>query len=131
MSSGMRYPCPCCGYLVFDQQPGSHKQCPICLWEDNLVQLRFPRMTGGANVVSLEVAQRNYSEFGAAERRKRAFARTPMEFEHREQLWRHLRPDRDNIEEPQRGIDYSETYPEADTTVLYYWRPTYWRRLNS
>ncbi len=95
------------------------------------MQLRFPRMTGGANVVSLEVAQRNYIEFGAAERRKRVFARDPMEFEQRDELWRHLRPDRDNIEEPQRGIDYSETYPETDTTVLYYWRPTYWRRLNA
>ena len=31
----------------------------------------------------------------------------------------------------QRGIDYANSYPLNDTTVLYYWRATYWRRLAS
>ena len=36
---------------------------------------------------------------------------------------------RDNIEEPQRGQKYADSYPYEDTTVLYYWRTTYWRRI--
>ena len=36
---------------------------------------------------------------------------------------------RDNVEEPRRGENYGETYPYEDTTVLYYWRTTYWRRV--
>lgn len=126
-----KFPCPCCGFLVFEQQPGSHRQCPICKWEDNLVQLRFPRMGGGANTVSLQDAQKNFMSFGAAERRKRSLGRPPMELDRREVHWRPLDPKRDNIEEPSRGIDYADSYPEADTTVLYYWRTTYWRRLQS
>jgi hypothetical protein len=54
-----------------------------------------------------------------------------MEMDRREDQWRLLDPNIDNIEEPKRGVDYSESYPESGTTVLYYWRPTYWRRLQS
>jgi len=31
-----------------------------------------------------------------------------------------LDPSHDNIEEPQRGVDYAESYPLADTTAQYY-----------
>ncbi|UCH53708.1 MAG: hydrolase [Pseudomonadota bacterium] len=126
-----KFPCPCCGYLVFDRQPGSNKQCPICLWEDDLAQLRFPRMPGSANHVSLEQAQHNFIDFGTAERRRQGEGRDPFDIEGREADWRLLDPERDNIEEPQRGVDYGDTYPLGDTTVLYYWRETYWRRLAS
>ena len=112
-------------------QPGSSERCPICLWEDDLAQLRFPRMPGSANHVSLEDAQRNYADCGAAERRNAGAVRAPVAGDVRDQGWRPLDPARDNIEEPRRGIDYSDSYPLADTTVLYYWRPTYWRRLAS
>ncbi len=127
----LKYPCPCCGYRVFRQQPGNHEECPICLWEDDLAQLRFPRMPGSANRVSLEQAQHNYVQYGAAERGSMHESRPPMDDEARDTSWRPLDPLRDNIEEPQSGIDYSDSYPLADTTVLYYWRPTYWRRLAS
>ena len=126
-----KYPCPCCGYLVFWQQPGNHEKCPICLWEDDLTQLRFPRMPGSANVVSLEQGQHNYENFGSAERRHMSDGRTPIDDERRDGGWRLLDPARDNVEEPQRGGDYVESYPLDDTTVLYYWRSTYWRRLVS
>ena len=125
------YPCPCCGYLVFHQQPGHHEVCPICLWEDDLAQLRFPRMPGSANTVSLERAQHNFVECGAAERRNSDHTREPVADERREEGWRPLDLERDNIEEPQRGIRYGNSYPLEDTTVLYYWRSTYWRRLVS
>ena len=38
--------------------------------------------------------------------------------------WRPLDPKRDNVEEPQRGTDYADSYPLGDTTVLYYWCAT-------
>jgi len=126
-----KYPCPCCGYRVFQRQPGHHEKCPICLWEDDLAQLRFPRLPGSANHVSLEQGQHNYAEIGTAERRYRGEGRTPFDEETRESSWRPLDPARDNVEEPQRGIDYADSYPLSDTTVLYYWRSTYWRRLAS
>ncbi len=125
------FPCPCCGYVVFHHPPGCHEKCPICQWEDDLAQLRFPRMPGSANAVSLEEAQRNFADFGAASRRVCGEARAPLEDETREAGWRPLDPARDNIEEPSRGVAYAESYPFDDTTVLYYWRATYWRRLVS
>jgi len=126
-----RYPCPCCGHRVFRMPPGGNESCPVCLWQDDLAQLRFPRMAGSANHVSLEDGQHNFAACGAAERRNAHAARPPQDHEAREPEWRPLDPLRDNIEEPQRGITYGDSYPLADTTVLYYWRPTYWRRLAS
>ena len=123
-----KFPCPCCGYLVFDQMPGSHKVCPICCWEDNLVQLRFPLMPGASNVVSLQVAQQNYQQFGSAEKRKFSSVRRPRKSEERESGWRMLDPDIDNIEEPRSGINYADSYPVYDSSVLYYWRDTYWHK---
>ena len=125
------FPCPCCGYIVFQQQPGNHEVCPICLWEDDLAQLRFPLMPGSSNKVSLETAQLNFVECGTAERRNATNAHESTDGEQREEDWRPLDPQRDNIEEPQRGINYGNSYPLRDTAVLYYWRSTYWRRLAS
>ena len=47
------YPCPSCGFLVFDEPSGSYDICPICGWEDDNVQLKYPLMRGGANGGSL------------------------------------------------------------------------------
>jgi hypothetical protein len=129
MYDQQRYPCPCCGHLVFDLEPGHHQTCPICLWEDDLAQLRFPRMPGSANAVSLQRAQHNYQTFGAAERRNEGLTREPTAGEVVEDGWRLLDPRIDNIEEPQRGESYADTYPWRDPTVLYYWRSSYWRKL--
>ena len=128
MIDAIEYPCPCCGYLVFSQPPGYHQVCPICSWEDDLCQLRFPLMPGSANRVSLLSAQKNYSDYGASERHKLDNVRPPDESDRQERDWRPLDQDVDNPEEPQRGIDYAVSYPQ-DTTVLYYWRATYWRRV--
>ncbi len=112
-------------------QPGGNERCPICLWEDDLAQLRFPRLPGSANHVSLEDGQQNFAACGVAERRHRGEGRAPLDMERRDEGWRPLDPARDNIEEPQRGTNYADSYPLADTTVLYYWRETYWRRFVS
>ncbi|TNF96050.1 MAG: hydrolase [Gammaproteobacteria bacterium] len=125
-----QYPCPCCGYVVYRQQPGNHEVCPICRWEDDLSQLRFAGMIGGVNDVSLIQAQKNFIEFGGCSRRKALEAQRPLPGKQRDTAWRPFNPDIDNIEVPQRGEDYANTYPFQDTTVLYYWRPTYWRRIS-
>ena len=111
--------------------PGSHEKCPVCQWEDDLAQLRFPRMPGSANAVSLEEAQHNFAAFGAVVRRLTHETRAPLDIDPREASWRPLDPARDNIEEPMRGVPYADSYPLDDTTVLYYWRETYWRRFAS
>ncbi len=61
-----RYPCPCCGHRVLGETPGSYEICPVCFWEDDGVQFRWPAMSGGANKVSLIEAQRNYQNFAPA-----------------------------------------------------------------
>ncbi len=121
-----KWPCPCCGYLVFDEPPGSYDICPVCFWEDDLSQLRFMR-TGGANHVSLIEAQQNYAAFGACEQRVKPFVRPPQPNERRDPEWRPVDVETDNIEDPIPGFDYGRSYPKDDT-VLYYWRATYWRR---
>jgi hypothetical protein len=123
-----KYPCPCCGHLVNRHPPGYHEVCPICGWEDDLSQLRFLTMPGGANQVSLVDAQKNFAACGAATRRRADKLRPPQAFEQRDEGWRPINPDTDNIEEPRSGEDYATSYPQ-DTTVLYYWRSTYWRRV--
>lgn len=124
-----KFPCPCCGRLVHDREPGFHQVCPVCGWEDDLSQLRFPLMPGSSNVVCLQEGQRNFREYGACERRKLGATRAPVDGEGLEPGWRLIDPARDNIEHPLRGSAYGDSYPWPDTTVLYYWRWTYWRRV--
>lgn len=122
------FPCPCCGHLTFGEPPGSYEICPVCFWEDDISQLRFPLMGGGANKPSLLEAQANYRAFGACEREMLEHCRAPMADESVEDGWRPLDPIADNVEAPARmGAASGTTYP-SDSTALYYWRPTYWRR---
>lgn len=123
------YPCPCCGYLVFEREPGGHEVCPICGWEDELVGLRFPLMPSSPNGASLIEAQMNFRAFGVAARIREVRTRAPLPGEPADEEWRPLDPERDNPEQPQRGRSYGDTYPWRDLTVLYYWRSTYWRKL--
>ncbi|MFF5535809.1 CPCC family cysteine-rich protein [Streptomyces cinerochromogenes] len=67
------YPCPYCGHRVLGEMPGSYEICPVCFWEDDGVQFRWPTMAGGANKVSLIEAQRNYQDFGACDELGRRF----------------------------------------------------------
>jgi hypothetical protein len=124
-----KFPCPCCGHLVFDREPGFHQVCPICLWEDELAQLRFPMMPGISNTVSLVDAQVNYQRIGVAERKNQGQGRAALDGEDVEEGWRPIDPQIDNLERPTSGEDYATSYPWSNTTVLYYWRPTYWRRV--
>jgi hypothetical protein len=123
---GAVYPCPCCGYVVFDDPPGSYDICPICFWEDDLSQLRFVDGGGGANRPSLAEAQRNFASFGCKERRVLVRVRPPAASEERDPGWRPVDLASD-VEPRTRGVDHGRTYP-SDPTTLYYWRSSYWRR---
>lgn len=114
-----KFTCPACGYLVFDNPPGSDEVCPICFWEDDLSQLRFPK-TIGANKVSLIEAQENFRNIGAVEERLLEHTRQPDVKDKKDEQWRPIDLSQDRIEELVPGKDYSMTYPE-DLTKLYYW----------
>ena len=120
-----RYPCPCCGYLVFDQASGSYEICPICWWEDDALQLEFATtLAGGANHPTLLEAQRNFSALGAHDPRFVQRARPPAPGDVRDPSWRPVDPERDKFEDS--SDDACARAPQSDG-ALYYWRETFWR----
>ena len=120
------YPCPCCGFLAFDRHPGTYEFCPVCVWQDDLAQLKFPTLRIGPNKASLIEAQLNYSEHGVSTIKRQPSAPSSVGFE-RDENWRPIDLKMNNIELTSVG-DQGNTYPQ-DRTTLYYWRPAYWRRL--
>lgn len=118
------YPCPCCGHLVFQEPPGSYDLCPICFWEDDAVQLRWPEYEGGANRPSLIDSQKNYSHLEAIEACFLVSVRPPTADEPIDPGWRPVDPATDDFEP--RGERLAE-WPD-DLTFLYWWRTSYWRR---
>lgn len=79
---GYRRVCECCGHrTLIDLCPGSYEICPVCFWEDDLVQARDPHFSGGANRPSLLDARRNYEMIGACEDRALPHVRKPMKDE--------------------------------------------------
>src|SRR4029453_12864516 len=122
------YPCPCCGYQVFSEPPGSYEICPICFWEDDGVQLAFPDLAGGANKCSLIDAQKNFTNEGACELRFKSNVRVATDSDVLDPSWRQLDPMRDRClrwadpedhERWQRGKN-------NEAICLYFWSPQYW-----
>jgi hypothetical protein len=110
------FPCPCCGYRVFREEPGSYDICPVCGWEDDLSQLRFPTM-GGANAPLVE-CQKDH----ANPRDWEHPTTTPEEMGYEQDAgWRPIDLDQDQVQVPLRGVEYGMTYA-ADRTTYYYWR---------
>lgn len=117
-----KYTCPCCGYRTFAAPPGSYEICPVCFWEDDLVQLRWPTYTGGANKPSLVQAQQAFTAMGAKQERVLRHVRPPTAAEARDPGWRRI-VDEDDFE-PLSAVEAD--WP-ANRTALYWWRPTFWR----
>lgn len=122
------HPCPSCGYDVFGEPPGSYDICPICFWEDDIVQLAFPDLAGGANKCSLIDGQHNFAAFGACELRIKSHVRAPKKSETRNPAWRPLDPESDRYlkwgskEDGQRW----QAIKNSRGVCLYYWLPEYW-----
>lgn len=55
--------CPCCEQHYFSK-PDSFEGCPVCRWQDDMVQRDDPDFAGGANDLSLNEARANYKKFG-------------------------------------------------------------------
>jgi hypothetical protein len=125
LASVPKLPCPCCGFPVFDEPPGSYDNCPICAWEDDDVQLRFPDLSGGANKPSLIEAQRTFAECGSSDTLRFAKVRPPAADELRDAGWRPIEPKQDLFKELDRR-DGTDEWP-AQNVQLYYWRPDFWR----
>lgn len=57
----MKYKCPCCeNKTLYEKPPGTFEICPICNWEDDVVQYNDPTYAGGANEMCLNDAIRKY-----------------------------------------------------------------------
>lgn len=126
-SSDERYTCPVCGYLSFDERPGSYFICSTCFWEDDTADLIDPfPCAGGPNKVSLLEAQRNYAEFGASELAMLKHVKKPEV--PRDPTWRRIDVARD-VFDATREFDRhftAETSPRGRD--LYYWRDDYWAK---
>src|ERR1700736_127107 len=120
------FPCPCCGYLTFCAPPGSDEFCAYCGWQDDISQLRFPMMGGGANRPSLMEAQKNVIEFGYSIRQRLSSRRRPEDGQ-RDPTWRTIDLNRDYFERIISGVGYGMTYPGV-SIALHCWRPKYWRK---
>ena len=84
-----KFACPCCGYKTFSDKPnGSFEICPVCFWEDDPIQLKDPDYAGGANRVSLRLAQKNFIDFGASETGMVKNVRKPTKEEARDREWK-------------------------------------------
>ena len=121
------YPCPCCGHLVFPEPPGSFDICPICFWEDDIVQLGYPMTGGGANYLSLHDSQQEFLRTGACEERFTQHV-APAADAPRDPEWRPFDPRRDPHLRWQSPAD-EQRWRQADfgnNVCLYYWRDDYW-----
>jgi len=122
-----RYTCPCCGYRVFSKPPGSEEICAICGWRDDLMHLRFVLFNGLPNGISLAEAQQNVAQIGAKDAGALGSVRFPGAGDERDEDWRPFDPEIDEAE----GIptDFDGLQEPEDPTALYYWLPTYYRRV--
>ncbi len=114
-----QFPCPCCGYCVHPEPPGSYGICPICFWEDDLTQLLDPQYSGGANHPSLVEAQMNFKLYGCCEARLSARVRRPTEADAQDPTWRAIDPQSDDI---RRFLGEVRRDKEIDLGQAYYWR---------
>jgi hypothetical protein len=115
-----QYPCPCCGYMSFDEPPGSYDICPICFWEDDASQLRNP-YSGGANI-PLVKAQAAYINIKAKREDLISYVREPVEGDIKCEDWRPFNPETDDCGEILGGMSYFESVCAGIKGEPYYWR---------
>lgn len=114
------YPCPCCGHTVF-AEPAFWELCPICFWEDDPGQLRWPESRWGANGYSLIEGQRNYATIGVSHPTFADQVRPASIHEPIAEGWRPLDPEVDDYVRGDGDLRNSLGMV-PDPTVLYWWR---------
>lgn len=119
-----KYPCPCCGYLVFNEAPGSFDICPICYWEDEALQLRYPNEIG-ANRLTLIESQINFEALGYGDLQNKKLVRKINKHDEKDKKWRKIDLKLDVIEEKVLDEKRAVIYP-IDSTELYYWSENFW-----
>jgi hypothetical protein len=77
--------------------------------------------------VSLVQAQENFRSTGASSDRELLHVRKSGSNDKRDPGWRLWDRATDDTERAPTSVGYGRSYP-SDTTTLYYWRDTYWRR---
>lgn len=117
----LRFPCPCCGYIMFSAPPGSEERCAICGWIDDINQLHFPAFAGRPNGVSLLEAQRSYNDVGAKDGADLSSVRFAGASDERDPNWRPLDDDIDDVQSVPN--DFDGVPPPEDPLQLYYWLP--------
>lgn len=121
------YPCPCCGHLVFTDGPGSDDICPICFWEDDIVQLAFPNLVGGANKTSLIESQQNFIKYGVCERRFIKNVKESRTNDKKDKDWRPININEDNFFDCNKKEDNEkwDRIKNSQGINLYYWTEEY------
>lgn len=61
------FQCPCCEYFTLNSI-SQNDICPVCFWEDDWHQKKFPDDEDGPNHISLNQARKNYAEYGVCEK---------------------------------------------------------------
>ena len=115
------YPCPACGYMTFRDPPGSYEFCRVCGWQDDVSQLRFPSVGGGANLPSLIEAQQNFERFGASAPDLAGVVCGPQASDIKDHNWQPLLLRYADVHEANTATMENDDYP-LDLTKLYYWR---------
>ena len=95
MPSGPQFTCACCGRLTQAEAYGSFEICPVCFWQDDIVQIADPYYEDGANRSNLVEAQKVYKSIGASETRRLEFVEPPTEDQQIDPRWRPFDPARD------------------------------------
>jgi len=84
-----KWPCACCGFYTMKLPPGSTDAvCPICAWEDDVVQFENSGFPGGPNNPSLRDARLNFDRCGTSDPESSRKTRKPLEAEGPRFAWR-------------------------------------------
>ncbi len=74
----MRYSCPCCGFLTFEEKNAEFDICPVCYWERDPVQEKDEAFSGGANKYSLMDSRINFMRYGVSDTGMLDHVRRPL-----------------------------------------------------
>ncbi|MEJ8554901.1 CPCC family cysteine-rich protein [Tepidibacter sp. Z1-5] len=76
-----KYICDCCGHKTLTDPKKSYEICPVCSWQnDGYIDYEGYYDTG-ANSTILSVAQKNYKDIGACDKRCLNYVRKPKDDE--------------------------------------------------